>query len=167
MRNVAINDERSGRRRRTRTGLAHGLRRSACALALVFGAASAFADEAVHRLSVDGARLGTLFTDGPVDDLRFTVALDGDVPSATHVWAVIGAAYRRQRTNDGYWVPWNGDPDSLIDNHFPVIDDRVVFKVLDEDIGADNMGVTISVGYRSGDVLKYGIFGIIPNTVGQ
>jgi hypothetical protein len=29
------------------------------------------------------------------------------------------------------------------------------------------MGVTISVGYRSGDVLKYGVFGIIPNTVGQ
>ena len=106
-------------------------------------------------------------TDGPVDDLRFTVALDGDVPSATHVWAVIGAAHRRQRTNEGYWVPWNGDPDSLIDNHFPAIDDHVVFKVLDEDIGADNMGVTISVGYRSGDVLKYGVFGIIPNTVGQ
>ncbi len=150
-----------------RAGLAHGLRRSAFALTLVFGAASAFADEAVHRLSVDGARLGTLFTDGPVDDLRFTVALDGDVPTATHVWAVIGAAHRRQRTNDGYWVPWNGDPDSLIDNRFPVIDDRVVFKVLDEDIGDDNHGVTVAIGYLSGGILKYGLFGIIPETVGQ
>ena len=76
-------------------GLTHGLRRSALALALVFGTAPAFADEIVHRLSVDGARLGTLFTDGPVDDLRFTVALDGDVPTATHVWALIGMAHRK------------------------------------------------------------------------
>ena len=153
-----------------RAGLAHGLRRSvlAFALALVFGAASsAFADEAVHRLSVDGARLGTLFTDGPVDDLRFTVALDGDVPTATHVWAVIGSSQLRQRTNEGYWVPWNGNRDELIDNRFPVLDDRIEFKVLDEDIGDDNHGVTVAIGYLSGGILKYGLFGIIPETVGQ
>lgn len=152
-----------------RAGLAHGRRRAALALALalVFGAASAFADEIVHRLSADGVRLGTMVTDGPVDDLRFTVALDGDVPTATHVWALIGMAHRRQRTNEGYWVPWNGDPDSLIDNRFPVVDDRVVFKVLDEDIGVDNHGVTVVIGYLTGGVMKYGLFGINPGEVEQ
>ena len=127
----------------------------------------ALADETVQRLTETGAMLGTLFTDGEVDDLRFTVALDGDRPISTHVWAVIGGAHLRQRTNEGYWIPWTGRVEELIDNHFPVEDDRVVFKVVDEDIGADNQGVTISIGYRIEGVLKYGYFGLLPKGSGQ
>ncbi len=121
------------------------------------------ADEGVHRLTEAGAGLGTLFTDGTVHDLRFAVALDGDVPEATHVWATVGGGpHYRQRTNEGYWIEWNGRVEELIDNQFPVENDTVIFKVIDEDIGADNMGVTISIGYRAGGVLKYGLFGLIP-----
>lgn len=125
------------------------------------------ADEAVHRLTEAGARLGTLFTDGKIDNLRLTVALDGDVPEATHVWAVVGGSQLRQRTNEGYWIDWNGTIEGLIDNRFPVENDTVVFKVMDENIGVDNMGVTISIGYRAGGVLKYGLFGLLPEGSGQ
>ena len=52
--------------------------------------------------------------------------------------------------------------EDLVDSSFPIENDSVVFKVMDEDIGDDNVGVTISIGYRAGGVLKYGIFGLLP-----
>jgi len=120
------------------------------------------AQDGVYVLSESGTDLGTITTTGAVDDLRFTVDLRGDAPSATLVWATVGSSERRMRTNDGYWLPWNGDIKTLVDNRFPVIDGKVVFKVMDEDIGADNHGVNISIGYRIGDKLKYGVFAILP-----
>ncbi len=120
------------------------------------------ADEGVHRLTEAGAELGILYTGGAVDDLRFTVVLDGDTPESTHVWAIVGGYSFRQRTNDGYWIEWNGQLDDLVDSRFPVDNDTVVFKVIDEDIGIDNLGVTILIGYRAGGLLKYGLFGLLP-----
>ena len=129
--------------------------------------APAPADAIEHVLTEKGARLGVLHTSGKIDDLRFTVNLNGDQPLATYVWATVGSNDRRVRTNEGYWLPWNGDVATLIDNHFPIKDGKVTFKVLDEDIGIDNHGVTISVGYKVGDTLKYGIFGVQPKAAGE
>lgn len=131
-------------------------------LAVLASAFAAAADDAPHRLTLKGIPLGVLFTDGKIADLRFTVDLGGDVPLSTHVWAVVGSSERRQRTNEGYWISWNGDTESLIDNHFPVVDGKVVFKVLKEDIGPDNHGVTVSTGYRTPEGLKYGYYGLVP-----
>lgn len=132
------------------------------ALALWAGAAAAADTGGPHTLSTAGAALGTLTTAGPLADLRLTVALGGDTPTATHVWAVLGGSERRQRTNEGYWVPWNGDLATLIDNRFTASGGQLVFKLLDEDIAADNHGITLAVGYRAGGVLKYGLFGLLP-----
>jgi len=122
---------------------------------------------AEYRLTEEGATLGALVAGGRIDDLRLTVALDGDSVVATHVYAQIAAAELRQRTNDGYWVPWDGDRGSLIDNRFPVTGDRVVFKLLDEDIGVDNQGVSIIIAYKTAAAFKFGVFGVIPSGVGQ
>ena len=147
-------------------GVAPAARQALFAAAIWLGgmvfAMPVMADETVHRLTEDGARLGTLFTDGKVDDLRFTVALNGDVPDATHVWALVGGSHFRQRTNEGYWIEWNGRNAELIDNHFPIVNDTVVFKVIDEDIGVDNRGISIAIGYRIDGLLKYGLFGLLP-----
>lgn len=115
---------------------------------------------AEYRLTEAGATLGALFTDGKVDDLRLTVALDGDRPTATYVFARIAAAYLRQRTNEGYWIPWDGNRDSLIDNRFTAQDGTIVYKLLDEDIGADNLGITIVIAYRTAASYKFGYFWI-------
>lgn len=131
-------------------------------VAFLAAAGAVVADSKLHVLHENGVDLGTITSAGAVDDLRFTVDLQGDVPSATHVWATVGSNERRMRTNEGYWLPWNGNTDALADNQFPVIDNKVVFKVMDEDIGADNHGVSISIGYRVGDRLKYGVFAILP-----
>lgn len=135
---------------------------SAAAVACMVFAGNAGADGSAHVLSESGTNLGTMTTAGAVDDLRFTVDLQGDVPAATHVWATVGSNDRRMRNNDGYWVPWNGSIETLADTRFPVADGKVVFKVMDENIGADNHGISIGIGYRVGDKLKFGVFGILP-----
>ena len=134
----------------------------AAAVVMTWAAGAAVADDRLHVLSENGTDLGTVTTAGAVDDLRFTVDLQGDTPSATHVWATVGSNDRRMRTNEGYWLPWNGSLETLADNRLPVHDGRVVFKVMDENIGADNHGVSISIGYRVGDKVKYGVFAILP-----
>ena len=122
----------------------------------------AAAFDGIHVLDAQGVRLGVIESDGTLDDLRITVNVGGDSIEATHVWAVLGGSELRQRTNNGYWIPWSGDKADLVDNRFAVDDGAVVFKVADGSIAADNQGITIVVGYRTGGVLKYGMLGIVP-----
>lgn len=144
--------------------LAHKSRVVAIAVA---GILLALASEAAeYRLTEKGATLGSLFTDGKVVDLRLTVALDGDQAITSHVYAQVASAELRQRTNEGYWIPWDGNRDSLIDNRFPVEGDRIVYKVLDEDIGVENQGISIVIAYRTASAFKFGVFGVIPNSGG-
>lgn len=115
------------------------------------------------RLSEDGTVLGTLYTDGKVDDLRIQVVLDGDEPIGTYVYAFIGASEYLQRTNDGYWIPWDRQWDSLVDNRLSAVDGTLEFKIFDEDLGADNHGITIVVAYRTKSTLKYGLYSVGPD----
>jgi len=137
------------------------------AVALLAAGGGRAAENSVYVLTEQGTNLGSMTTAGAVEDLRFTVDLRGDRPSATHVWATVGSNELRMRTNEGYWLPWNGSLDALIDNRFAVSDGKVVFKVMDEDIGADNHGVSIGIGYRVGDKLKYGRFAILPKAASE
>ncbi len=135
----------------------------ACSLALPAAAETI----AVAALTPDGATLGTKTASSDIDDLRFSVDLAGDTPEASYVWAIVGGARILQRTNDGYWVSWNGDTAQLIDNKFGAVDGRLVFKIMDQTIGADNQGITLGIGYRAGGVLKFGIYGILPQSSGS
>jgi hypothetical protein len=137
----------------------------ATALVCALFSASAGAADAVHVLTEKGKDMGKIFTAGPVTDLRFTVDLQGDVPTATYVWAIVGGSERRMRTNEGYWLPWNGDVENLVDNHLPVVDGKVVFKILDEDVSRDNFGISICIGYSTGGSdVKYGSYAILPES---
>ncbi len=131
------------------------------ALVLLF-AVGVRADDAPAVLTLKGVRLGVLETDGKIADLRLTVDLAGDTPEKTHVWAIIGSSVRRQRTNEGYWIPWDGNPETLIDNHLTAVNGLLVFKIVDEDISAENYGITINVGYRTPEGLKFGMYGLVP-----
>ena len=142
--------------------------RSLLATALVSVLAAAFAVYStsaaeLYNLSKSGTDLGSLVTSGPVDDLRFKVSYAGESPKATYVYARIGGAELRQRTNLGYWVPWNGDLAELIDNGFPISGGRIEYKVLDQNLGRDNRGMTIVIAYRTEKEFKFGSFSIIPS----
>ncbi len=128
------------------------------------GLAPAFAADGPFKLSENGESLGSVTSSGPSGDLRVRVDLAGDTPQATYVWAVIGGAHLRQRTNDGFWIDWSGRTDDLIDNRFPVENGGVTFKLLDEHLGSDNQGISLWVGYRVGDVVKRGYLGITPGS---
>ena len=136
------------------------------AAAVMFGfflSGTALAQGSPHSLAATGASLGTLQSDGELDDLRLTVNPGGDAVVATHVWAVIGGSELRQRTANGYWVPWSGAPADLIDNGFETKNGVIEFKLVDGSIAADNQGITFVIGYRAGGILKYGTLGVVPN----
>jgi len=129
------------------------------AAAIMFGfllAGTAMAQGSPHTLVATGASLGTLQSDGELDDLRMTVNPGSDAVVSTHVWAVIGGSELRQRTANGYWVPWSGATADLIDNGFET----------NGSIAADNQGITFVIGYRAGGALKYGTLGVVPNIGG-
>ena len=139
------------------------------AAAIMFGfflAGTALAQGSPHTLVATGASLGTLQSDGELDDLRLTVNPGGDAVVATHVWAVIGGSELRQRTANGYWVPWSGATADLIDNGFEIKNGVIEFKLVDGSIAADNQGITFVIGYRAGGALKYGTLGVVPNIGG-
>ena len=139
------------------------------AAALVFGvgfSGMASAQDGPHVLTATGGSLGTLESGGELDDLRLTVSTGGDAVAATHVWAVIGGSELRQRTANGYWIPWGGDTADLIDNGFEAKDGVIEFKLVDGSIAADNQGITFVIGYRTGGALKHGALGVVPKIGG-
>ena len=139
------------------------------AAAIMFGfflAGTALAQGSPHTLVATGASLGTLQSDGELDDLRMTVNPGSDAVVSTHVWAVIGGSELRQRTANGYWVPWSGATADLIDNGFETKNGVIEFKLVDGSIAADNQGITFVIGYRAGGTLKYGTLGVVPNIGG-
>lgn len=129
---------------------------------LMPAAGTANAQNQPVELSARGVSLGILETDGQVQDLRFTVSVGDDVVDSVHVWTLIGGAERRQRTVNGYWVPWDGNPETLSDNHFPVKNGHIEYKILDGNIGDDNHGVTLVIAYKTSGIIKLGYFGLLP-----
>ena len=47
------------------------------------------------------------------------------------------------------------------------VNGKLTFKVLDHTIGPDNHGITLGIGYRTGGVLKFGLYGILPANGGS
>ena len=119
--------------------------------------------QAADRLSANGARLADSVVD--ISDnvtLTRTISLNGDSPGAFYVTANLPDGRRLQRNNLGYWVPWNGQAASLIDNNFAVGDDQVTYKILRQNIGDMFFPITITLGYRVDGVIKYGVFDVEP-----
>lgn len=110
-------------------------------------------------LTEKGARLDPIGVDPASVTVERSVALTGDAPVSTHVTALTGAGKRLQRTNEGYWIPWTGRLDELVDNGFASSGDRLRFKVLkDEDMRGELFPVRVMIGYKTADSFKFGIF---------
>lgn len=116
---------------------------------------------ALDRLSETGAVLAAEVIADPRNAVVVrTVDLQGDVPTATYVLAHDRSNQILQRTNDGYWVPWDRKVSSLIDNQFQPQNGKLVFKVFAEDISGANFPLSITLVYKAGGVLKSGVFPI-------
>lgn len=122
----------------------------------------ATAASAAESLATQGARLADVRVAPAAADISRTVALEGDAPTATFVMAHMPDGRSLQRTNLGYWQPWDGDPDSLIDNGFQPANGELTFKVLKEDISGRFFPITVTLAYRVGEQVKFGVFQIMP-----
>lgn len=100
-------------------------------------------------------------TPGAAQRLQVTVPLGGDRPSASYVFARFGNNQPMQRSNEGYWLPWSGARDDLIDNRLQPSGDSLTFKIADEDLSGAFLPVHIFVAYQVGSSFKYGSFMLV------
>lgn len=113
-------------------------------------------------LTARGVELASISVTPTVAEINRTVSLNGDVPLATYVVSRISGLPLLQRNNLGYWVPWDGSPDTLIDNHFAPVGDQLTFKILKEDISEQFFPVNFIIAYRTAAGLKLGVFSVVP-----
>lgn len=139
--------------------------RDAAAVALLLAVGlpgfTASAVQAGDVLTLDGARLEpVLVSTGVAVDIRRMVTLNGDVPLVTYATArnVSGANF--VRTRQGYWLPWSGRAEDLLDAGFQAQSGSIEFKLLKEDLPRAQLPITVSIGYRAASGIKFGTFEI-------
>ena len=117
---------------------------------------------AAESLTVSGAALESVAVAPAAANVTGSVAMKGDAPTATYVMAHMPDGRTLQRTNLGYWQPWDGKLDSLVDNGFRAAAGDLTFKILEEDISGRFFPITVTLAYRTGEAVKFGVFQIMP-----
>ncbi len=115
---------------------------------------------AADKLTLTGARLLHVVPPTGGGDLRRSVDLGGDVPTATYVSARTRGGALMVRTRAGYWLPWSGREEDLADNGFTAAGGTLEFKLMKESLPEAALPITITIGYRTSAGLKFGIFEI-------
>lgn len=147
-----------GRRRTRSLGVI-----AALALTLSAGALSAGVASAGDKLTVQGVMLSQVKVTPAAAVVQRTVDLDaGEQVSATYVTLRTPDGKYLQRNNDGYWIPWTGVRDALIDNHFQPVGNQLTFKVLKQDISGQTYPLTVSIAYVVPGGMKFGVFEVLP-----
>jgi|266.fasta.fasta_contig_41_3576179_length_681_multi_4_in_0_out_0_1 hypothetical protein len=122
---------------------------------------TASAVQAGDVLTLDGARLEPmLVATGVPADIRRVVTLNGDVPLVTHATARSVSGANFVRTRQGYWLPWSGRAEDLLDAGFQAQSGSIEFKLLKEDLPRAQLPITVSIGYRAASGIKFGTFEI-------
>ncbi len=115
-----------------------------------------------QTLSASGAVLAGLTVNPASAQITYNVDLAGDVPSASYVMAHMPDGKSLQRNNLGYWLPWNGQLESLIDNKFVAAGNALTFKVIDQDIRDRMFPIRFVIAYRTASAFKFGVFEVSP-----
>ena len=115
-----------------------------------------------ESLTVNGATLVDIVVDAANANIVRSIDLGGDVPLASYVMAHMPDGKSLQRTNLGYWIPWDGRTESLIDNGFVAGSGTLIFKVLRQDISDRFFPITIVLAYRTASNVKFGVFQVSP-----
>lgn len=115
-----------------------------------------------EELSVNGVQLAPVIlqnvTAGVVEK---SVTLDGDRPDASYVVVQLPGISPLMRGREGAFQPWDRDTAHLADNGFEAVDGKLHFKVLNQDMTANNFPVRVTLYYRTADGLKYGYFDVL------
>ena len=106
---------------------------------------------------------GSILPNATIDahraSLNIQVEIGDDVPLKTHITAHTPAGNMLQRTNLGYWVPWSGKLNDLVDTFSPETKNAINFKIFkDDDLSEELFPIKIMVAYRTATELKFGVF---------
>ena len=106
---------------------------------------------------------GSILPNATIDahraSLNIQVEIGDDVPLKTHITAHTPAGNILQRTNLGYWVPWSGKLNDLVDTFSPKTNKAINFKIFkDDDLSEELFPIKIMVAYRTATELKFGVF---------
>ena len=75
------------------------------------------------------------------------------------------SARRYQRTNEGFWIPWDGKLATLVDNARPIESDTVEFKIFAaEDLSDEVFPIRVVIGYDIGGQFKFGTIELYDST---
>jgi hypothetical protein len=130
------------------------------ALSVALSAASASAGD---KLAVQGVVLSQVKVVPTTAVVTRTVDLEsGEQVVRTYVSLRTADGKYLQRNNDGYWLPWNGTRDTLLDNRFQAVGSTLTFKVLKQDISQQSFPLTVSITYESSAGIKFGVFEVLP-----
>ena len=129
-------------------------------LSVALSAASASAGD---KLTVQGVVLSPVKVAPASAAISRTIDLEaGEQVAHTYVSLRTADGKYLQRNNDGYWLPWNGTRDTLLDNKFQAVGSTLTFKVLKQDISQQPFPLTVSITYESSAGLKFGVFEVLP-----
>jgi hypothetical protein len=139
--------------------------RGAVAVAcLAFGGLPGFAISAVQAgdlLKIGGTSLTPIVIQrGVPADVRRVVDLNGDQPLASFATAIGQTNERLIRTRQGYWLPWSGREDDLVDAGFAAKSGTLEYKLAKEDFAGVVLPITVTIGYRTAAGIKFGSFEI-------
>lgn len=127
-------------------------------LLLVFAPAALAAAD----LAVLGAQLQpVILADVAAGIVEKQVGIADDVIEATYVVVQMPGSQALMRNRQGVFLPWDLDPAGLADNGFVAENGRLLFKVLDQDISAQNFPVRVTIYYRANGELKFGYFDVM------
>ncbi|MEQ1889459.1 MAG: hypothetical protein ABL951_09820 [Alphaproteobacteria bacterium] len=137
-----------------------GIFRISCyAMFLIVMGGSAFA---APDLTVAGAQLPpVILTDVTAAIVEKQVALEADVAEVTHVVVQMAGSQPLMRDRQGMFQPWNENSVNLADNGFSGVKGRLLFKVFNQDLSAQNFPIRVTVYYRAGGELKFGYFDVM------
>ena len=106
-----------------------------------------------------GSKLPPVTVDIKQASLNLQIDLGKDIPLETFVTAHTPAGNVLQRTNLGYWIPWSGRINDLVNNFSTQHGKQIHFKILkDENLSKELFPIRIMVAYKTAAEFKFGVF---------
>ena len=109
-----------------------------------------------------GAILPPVLVNAENVSLDVKVNVENEEPTSTFVTAHTASGSVLQRNNLGYWIPWSGRLDELINNFSSQTGNELLIKVLKgENMSTEMFPIRITIGYETSSGLKFGVLELV------
>ena len=131
-------------------GLAYILTFAMCISGTSVGAKS-------KQLSISGTDFGRVSVDEIISGLSMSVDVGELEIVSTHAVARFQSNASRKRTANGFWVPWNGQTETLTDLALmPSAAGILTFSLIEEDLSSQYLPIAFTVIVRTVKDMRWG-----------